>query len=79
MGLSVLSSFAAMKTEEAIAYAGSEAALADLLGLTAPAIYQWGEYPPDKRQIQLQKRTRGKLKAEPGCKERLLGLAKDAA
>jgi hypothetical protein len=65
-----------MKTEDAIKFAGSEAALADLLGITAPAIYQWGEFPPDNRQLQLQKLTRSKLKAEPGCMERLLGMDK---
>jgi hypothetical protein len=74
MGFSVLSSVPAMKTVEAIEFAGGEAALAERLGITAPAIYQWGEYPPDNRQLQLQKVTRGKLKAEPGCMERLLGL-----
>jgi hypothetical protein len=79
MVFSVLSSPAAMKTEDAIKFAGSKEALADLLGITAPAVYQWGEFPPDNRQLQIQKLTRKKLKAEPGCMERLLGLSKAKA
>jgi predicted transcriptional regulator len=68
-----------MKTEEAIKYAGSVTELASLLGITAGAVSQWGDYPPDGRQLQLEqlsKKTRNKLKAEPGCLERLLNPPK---
>lgn len=65
-----------MKTQEAIAYAGSSAALAELIGVTPAAITQWGEYPPDARQLQIEKLTRKALKAEPGCLDRLLGMDK---
>lgn len=65
-----------MKTQEAIAYAGSSAALAELIGVTPAAITQWGDYPPDGRQLQIEKLTRKALKAEPGCLDRLLGMDK---
>lgn len=65
-----------MKTQEAISHAGSSAALAELIGVTPAAITQWGEYPPDGRQLQIEKLTRKALKAEPGCLDRLLGMDK---
>lgn len=63
-----------MKTDDAIKYAGSVTELAHLLGITAGAISQWGDYPPDGRQLQLERITRKKLKAEPECMDRLLGV-----
>lgn len=54
-----------MKTEDAIQHAGGAKHLADMLGVTHSAILQWGEYPPTVRQLQLQKLSKGKLKAEP--------------
>ena len=62
-----------MKTQEAIDHYGGIPALAEALSVTIPAIYQWGEYPPDKRQVQLE-RAAPTLKAEAGCLERLMGL-----
>lgn len=67
-----------MKTDAAIKHAGSVSKLADLLDITAGAISQWGDYPPDARQLQLERITVGALKAEPGCMERLLGFEKAA-
>jgi transcriptional repressor of cell division inhibition gene dicB len=61
-----------MKTEQAIEYAGSPKALADLLGITPSAISQWGDEVPPARQFQIEQITEGKLKADPDCLERLL-------
>jgi hypothetical protein len=78
MGFSVLRSVLVMKTEAAIKHAGSATELAQLLKVTVGAISQWGDYPPPARQLQLQKITRGKLKAEPDCMDRLLGVKQAA-
>lgn len=67
-----------MKTQQAIDHYGSATALADALSVTLPAISQWGEFPPDKRQLQIERLTDGALKAEPGCAERLLGTTQGA-
>ncbi|WP_354398281.1 Cro/CI family transcriptional regulator [Variovorax sp. OAS795] len=64
-----------MRTKEAIHHAGSAVALAARLNITPGAISQWGEYPPDARQLQLERVTLGALKAELGCLDRVLGLA----
>lgn len=63
-----------MRTRAAIKFFKGEAALAKALELTVPAVYQWKEYPPDVRQLQLERITQGKLKAEPECEARVLGL-----
>lgn len=65
-----------MKTQDAIDAAGSTSALALLLDCTLSAISQWGEYPPDKRQLQIEKFKKLGLKAEPGCLSRVLGFEK---
>lgn len=61
-----------MKTDKAIEHAGSPKALADLLGITPSAISQWGDEVPPGRQIQLERLTGGKLKADPDCLQRLI-------
>lgn len=43
-----------MKTQFVIKKAGDVKALAELLGITTEAIYQWGDEPPKPRQWQLQ-------------------------
>lgn len=43
-----------MKTLDAIRLAGSQVKLAELLGITQPAIAQWGEDVPDARVWQLK-------------------------
>ena len=64
-----------MTKSEAIAYyGGSVTRLAEALALDQSTPYSWGEYPPDKRQLQIERLTDGKLKAEPGCLERLTGV-----
>lgn len=70
---------AIMKTQAAIEHAGSTGALAALLGIKSAAVSQWDEYPPDKRQLQIERLTNGALRAEPGCYERVLGLELKAA
>lgn len=54
-----------MLTKDAIAFFGSQAALAAALGIRQPSIAGWGETPPPLRQLQLQQLTLGKLKAAP--------------
>lgn len=61
-----------MRKEEAINHYGSQSALARALGIAQASVAGWSDYPPDARQLQIQKLTRGKLKAEPGCLDRLL-------
>lgn len=62
-----------MRTRAAIKYFKGHAPLAKALGLTVPAIYQWKTFPPDVRQLQIERITQGKLKAEEGCEDRVLG------
>jgi len=63
-----------MRTQDAIEHAKGAKRLAEMLGVTASAISQWGEFPPDARQLQLERLTVGALQAEPGCLDRVLGL-----
>jgi transposase-like protein len=64
-----------MTKSDAIAYfQGNVSALARAAGVHQSTVYDWGEYPPDSRQLRLQRATKGRLKAEPGCRERVLGL-----
>jgi DNA-binding transcriptional regulator YdaS (Cro superfamily) len=64
-----------MKTQDAIKYAGTAVKLADMLDIgSSGAISQWGEYPPENRQLQIERVTLGALKAEPGCLDRVLGF-----
>jgi hypothetical protein len=60
-----------MKTKEAVDYFKGTGLLAEALGLTPAAVSQWGEYPPDKRQLQIARIS--SLKAEPGCLDRVIG------
>lgn len=62
-----------MKTQAAIDHFGGIPELAVALDVTIPAVYQWGEYPPDKRQLQIERLVPA-LKAEPECMARVLGL-----
>lgn len=67
-----------MRKQEAIDhFSGESSALADALGISPAAVSQWGEFPPDKRQLQIERLTGGTLKAEPGCLERLTGLGEN--
>lgn len=56
-----------MTTKDALDhYGGDVRTLAAALGIWHSAVYQWGEYPPALRQLQLEKITKGALVAEPG-------------
>lgn len=69
-----------MKTSDAIKYAGTAVKLTEMLGMKSTgSVSQWGEYPPDNRQLQIERITLGALKAEPGCMDRLLGFGEKAA
>lgn len=68
-----------MQTQQAIDYFHTAKALADRLKVTQGAVSQWGEYPPPARQLQIERVTRKALRAEPGCLDRVLGLAKELA
>lgn len=60
-----------MTKSEALEFYGSNvSALARALGMDQSTFYSWGEFPPGGRQLQLERITGGKLKAEPGCMER---------
>lgn len=54
-----------MTKHEAIAYFGTQAALARALGVNRAAINGWGDKIPPGRQYQLEVITKGRLKAAP--------------
>lgn len=68
-----------MRTADVLEHFKTQKAVARALGISQPSVALWGEYPPPARQLQIQKITRGRLKAEPGCMERLLGMDKARA
>lgn len=53
-----------MKTDLAVAYFGTRAAIARALGIKGPSVSEWGDYPPMLRQLQIERLTGGALKAE---------------
>lgn len=55
-----------MRTSEAIEHFGSQAELARALGIKAPSVAEWGEFPPALRQLQIELLTKRALTAEPG-------------
>jgi hypothetical protein len=70
-----------MRTSEALEFFGNDKrALAVALGIQVPSVYDWGDFPPPLRQIQLEQVTGGALKAEPNVFEQARrGPAKEAA
>lgn len=54
-----------MTTEQAISHYRTQQRLATALGISQSAVAEWGEYPPALRQIQIEKLTRGRLRAQP--------------
>lgn len=54
-----------MRTEEAVKFFGSRAELARALQIRRQSINDWGETVPLARQYQIERLTRGKLKAPP--------------
>ncbi len=53
-----------MKTELAVDYFGTKAAIADALGIKRSAVSQWGETIPKGRAYQIEVLTGGMLKAD---------------
>lgn len=56
-----------MTTSDALAFFTSNAKLAQALGIKPPSVCEWKEYPPALRQLQIERITKGKLKADPSC------------
>jgi len=56
-----------MKTVDVVQHFGSQTAAAQALGINQAAVAQWGESPPELRQLQLEAVTGGALKAGPEC------------
>ena len=54
-----------MNKADAIKAFGTAAELARALGITRAAVHQWGDTVPLARQYQVERLTRGKLKAPP--------------
>lgn len=54
-----------MKTKDAIEHFGGVQKLADALAIQRSAVYQWDENVPPRRALEIEKLTRGKLKAPP--------------
>lgn len=54
-----------MRTKDVVDHFGSVQKVADVLGIFRSAIYQWGEDVPPRRALEIEKLTRGKLKAPP--------------
>ena len=64
-----------MKTEQVINFfGGTQTATAKALGINQSSISEWGEFPPDARQLLVERISKGALKAEPGCLERVIGF-----
>lgn len=57
-----------MTKDDAIrALGGTQAALAEKLGIYQGSVSLWGEFPPALRQLQIEALTAGALRAEPDC------------
>jgi hypothetical protein len=56
-----------MTKSEAIAFYGSVTALALAAEVDQSTVSGWGEYPPGGRQLLLERKSNGVLKAEPDC------------
>lgn len=54
-----------MRTRDVIEHFGSQAAVAHALGIKPPSVAGWGDRVPDLRQLQIERITNGKLRAEP--------------
>ena len=67
-----------MNKADAIKHFGTQAKLGEAIGINQGSISAWPDYPPDHRQLQIERITLGALKAEPGCMDRVLGF-KEAA
>lgn len=68
-----------MTKTDATKHFGTQAKLAEALGMTQGSVSLWGQYPPPLRQLQIEALTGGELKAEPGCDRFRVQPAKAAA
>ena len=65
-----------MKTSDVIGHYKTQTAAAKALGIDQSSVSGWDEFPPDARQLQIERLTKGVLKAEPGCLDRVIGMDK---
>lgn len=56
-----------MKTKDVLKHFGGQGGTARALGIKQPSVAKWGKYPPPLRQLQIERKTRGLLKAEKDC------------
>lgn len=56
-----------MKTSDVLNFYGTQTRVAAELGIDQSSVSGWGDYPPGLRQLQIERLTKGKLKAEPDC------------
>ena len=68
-----------MKTSDVLKHYRTQVATAAALGINQSSISVWGKYPPDARQLQIEKLTSGALSAEVGCLDLLIGMTKISA
>jgi len=55
-----------MTYDQLIRHFGSQASIARALNLSSPSVWEWQTNGiPDERQLELERLTDGKLKAEP--------------
>ena len=54
-----------MLTRDVIIHFGSQAAVARALGISQPAVAIWQDQPPPLRQLQIERLTGGRLRADP--------------
>ncbi len=60
-----------MNKSEVVKFFGSQAATAAALGIKQPSVAVWTKKIPALRQIQIERITGGKLRADPRCFEPL--------
>lgn len=53
-----------MKKQDVLNYFGSGVKVAEALGIFPSAVYQWPEEIPQLRAFEIERMTKGKLKAE---------------
>lgn len=53
-----------MTTQEAVKFYKTQVGLAAALGCAQSTIAGWGEYPPAIRQLQIERVSKGRLRAE---------------
>lgn len=58
-----------MQTKDAIAVFGSRRKMAEALGITTQAIYQWGEMVPKLRAYEILEIERNAIKSLESCDE----------